>query len=128
MPLEADDIMRIQQMVRDAMPRTEYENRHSELIQRVTRMEDGLRELARKHLDDIDTVNKLITHNQDGLRDRIDEANKQIDVVIALVNQHKSEFLKNMNDSRDLTIRYMVAIIVSFVITIVTTIFTHIIK
>lgn len=125
MPLDADDMVKIQTMVSNAIPRNEYESRHIELAQRVTRIEDGLSQLYRKHQDDIETVKNTVLASQDVLRTKVDESNKQIDAVLEMLHSTREEQLTYQTEQKTYALRYIITTVVSFVITMVTVLGTR---
>lgn len=125
MPLDAEDMVKIQTMVSNAIPRNEYESRHIELAQRVTRIEDGLSQLYRKHQDDIETVKNTVLASQDVLRTKVDESNKQIDAVLEMLHSTREEQLTYQTEQKTYALRYIITTVVSFVITMVTVLGTR---
>ena len=105
MPLDADDLIKVQALIDRTMPRTEYENRHTELITRVTHNEDAIRETGRYILAEFEKAREQREHNLYQALDAVKEVSRQCD-----------EIKSDISSGRVTTIRYIISVIVSFAV------------
>lgn len=105
MPLDADDLMKMQSLIDRSVPRTEYENRHTELVQRVTHNEDSIKEMSRYILSEFEKARNQRDTNLNLSLDAVKEVSRQCDEIKA-----------DISAGRITTIRYIVSVIVSFAI------------
>lgn len=119
MPLDADDLLKIQQMINTTIPRQEYESRHQDLEKQVLGLSAQIQNtlvLGRAERDKI--MDKLDT-NSELFKSEVHEVGTQL-------NGLKDDIAASHNN----TLRYIVTVIVSFVIGVcmlfLTLIVTHV--
>ena len=105
MSLSSDEFRKIQDMIDRAMPRTEYENRHTDLVLRISKLETAQAEMARYILAEMEKTRIDRETN-------FEKSMEAIDKVRALVDGVKDDLAK----SRSATLSTVIGYIVSFVV------------
>jgi CRISPR/Cas system-associated exonuclease Cas4 (RecB family) len=125
MPLDLDDLQKLQAMLDRSMPRIEYERLHLELVQRVTKLEQNQAEMGRwlrTEFERIRTERQLLFDRsmeaaKEAAREAmtaVKEVSKQCETIQEALNTSRQLAAEKEAASKETTLRYIIGVIVSF--------------
>lgn len=119
MPLDADDLMKIQGLLSPLISRTEYEPRHVDLERQVAQNKQDIANLIVMERADRDRFLAALQSLNQKIDDKVGEVGKQGDDIKASLASLRTEIYQRSAEGGNVTLRYIVSVVVSFVIGIV---------
>lgn len=120
MPLDVNDLGKIQAMLDRYIPLREYENRHVELAQRVSNVEGRQNEMAHFIIAEFEKTRiERESHFHRSL-DAIKEVAHQCDEIKAQIATKDIKDAQEESKNRFSTLRYIVTTLVTFILGLIT--------